>query len=146
MKRKICTKEINHCSAQQFVKNISEMCNTITEASSKTKVTISNITRTDNVNLSQKIDECNLGPVYMGRAVSSFPAVHVFYFAISFTCEPGQPSRHSACQENFSFEASVKIFRLIGMILYFDTRTCMCCQVLFDNNNNNRKFSIPSLE
>ena len=56
----IGTNDIIHSSAQQIIQNISEIGDIISEASSETKVTISNIiTRSDNVNLHQKIDECN---------------------------------------------------------------------------------------
>ena len=54
----IGTNDIIHSSAQQIIQNISEIGDIISEASSETKVTISNIiTRSDNVNLNQKIDE-----------------------------------------------------------------------------------------
>ena len=57
----IGTNDIIHSSAQQIIQNISEIGDIISEASSETKVTISNIiTRSDNVNLNQKIDECNV--------------------------------------------------------------------------------------
>ena len=57
----IGTNDIIHSSAQQIIQNISEIGDKISEASSETKVTISNIiTRSDNVNLNQKIDECNV--------------------------------------------------------------------------------------
>ena len=57
----IGTNDIIHSSAQQIIQNISEIGDIISEASSETKVTISNIiTRSDNVNLHQKIDECNV--------------------------------------------------------------------------------------
>ena len=57
----IGTNDIIHSSAQQIIQNISEIGDMISEASSETKVTISNIiTRSDNVNLNQKIDECNV--------------------------------------------------------------------------------------
>ena len=57
----IGTNDIIHSSAQQIIQNISEIGDIITEASSEIKVTISNIiTRSDNVNLHQKIDECNV--------------------------------------------------------------------------------------
>ena len=53
----IGTNDIIHSSAQQIIQNISEIGDIITEASSEIKVTISNIiTRSDNVNLHQKID------------------------------------------------------------------------------------------
>ena len=56
----IGTNDIIHSSAQQIIQKISEVGDIIFEASSETKVTISNIiTRSDNVNLNQKIDECN---------------------------------------------------------------------------------------
>ena len=55
------TNDIIHSSAQQIIQNISEIGDIISDASSETKVTISNIiTRSDNVNLNQKIDECNV--------------------------------------------------------------------------------------
>ena len=55
----IGTNDIIHSSAQQIIQNISEIGDIISEASSETKVTISNIiTRSDNVSLHQKIDEC----------------------------------------------------------------------------------------
>ena len=57
----IGTNDIIHSSAQQIIQNISEIGDIISEASSETKVTISNIIkRSDNVNLNQKIDECNV--------------------------------------------------------------------------------------
>ena len=57
----INTNNIIHSSAQQIIQNISEIGDIISEAPSETKVTISNIiTRSDNVNLNQKIDECNV--------------------------------------------------------------------------------------
>ena len=57
----IGTNDIIHLSAQQIIQNISEIGDIISEASSETKVTISNIIkRSDNVNLNQKINECNV--------------------------------------------------------------------------------------
>ena len=57
----IGTNDIIHSSAQRIIQNISEIGDIISEASSETKVTISNIIkRSDNVNLNQKIDKCNV--------------------------------------------------------------------------------------
>ena len=57
----IGTNDIIHSSAQQIIQNINEIGDIISEASSETKVTISNIIkRSDNVNLNQKINECNV--------------------------------------------------------------------------------------